>query len=89
MFHCRHENDPLLFDRNDHAGIERRDRRVAASIQFQRGDAVTFKIDDKEMEGEIAGLNVSLGCHLVSMYSIVHELYKHWNNLLKLFFYIA
>ena len=47
-------------------GIERRDRRVAASIQFQRGDAVIFKIGDKEMEGEIACLNVSPGCHLVS-----------------------
>ena len=46
-------------------GIERHDRRVAASIQFQRGDAVIFNIGGKEMEGEIAGLNVSQGCHLV------------------------
>ena len=48
-----------------HTDFERRDRHVAASIQFQRGDAVIFKIGDKEMEGEIAGLNVSPGCHLV------------------------
>lgn len=55
------------------ADIERRDRHVAASIQFQRGDAVVFKIGGKEMEGEIASLNVSPGCHLVRHCASVHS----------------
>ena len=48
---------------------------MAASIQFQRGDVVIFKIGGKEMEGEIASLNVSGGCHLVStcMHVDVHK----------------
>ena len=58
-----------------HTGNERRDRRVAASIQFQRGDAIIFKIGDKEMEGEIANLYVSPGCHLV-------RCYKNYKNIL-------
>ena len=58
-----------------HSGIERRDRRVAASIQFQRGDAIIFKIGDKEMEGEIANLHVSPGCHLVRSYEEILKIH--------------
>ena len=67
-----------------HTGNERRDRRVAASIQFQRGDAIIFKIGDKEMEGEIANLYVSPGCHLVRCY----KNYKNilFDNIISFFF---
>ena len=57
-------------------GIERHDRHVAASIQFQRGDAITFKVGDKEMEGEIANLCASsAGCHLVRYCEICKNIY--------------
>ena len=59
-----------------YTGNERRDRRVAASIQFQRGDAIIFKVGDKEMEGEIANLYVSPGCHLVRCYKIREILFQ-------------
>ena len=67
-----------------HTGNERRDRRVAASIQFQRGDAIIFKIGDKEMEGEISNLYVSPGCHLVRCY----EKFKNilFDNVSSFFF---
>lgn len=52
-----------------HAGNELRDRRVAASIQFQVGDRCQFRLEEGGgdiMEGEIVELNMSLGYHMVS-----------------------
>ena len=46
-------------------GIEQRDRSMAASIQFHVGNKCCFYIEGKRMTGEIAGLNVSPGIHMV------------------------
>ena len=47
-------------------GVERRDRHMAASIQFHVGNKCYFSIDGKRMNGEIASLNVEPGVQSVS-----------------------
>lgn len=49
-------------------GIEQRDRRVAASIQFQVGDKCQVRIAEGQMyRGEVSQLDATPGCHMVSV----------------------
>jgi hypothetical protein len=48
-----------------YAGVEERDRHIAATIQFHVGNRCYFYIDGKQMNGEIASLNIKPGTHLV------------------------
>ena len=49
-------------------GIEQRDRRVAASIQFQVGDKCQVRIaEGQTYRGEVSRLDVTPGCHTVSV----------------------
>lgn len=48
-------------------GIEQRDRRVAASIQFQVGDKCQVRIAEQTYRGEVSRLDATPGCHMVSV----------------------
>ena len=57
-----------------HTDIERFDREVASSIQFQIGDKCHFKLPESNVqEGEICALNTSADSHRVFVFDANEE----------------
>ncbi len=69
-----------------HTAIERFDRQVATSIQFQVGDKCRFKLPDSQtQDGEISALYSAEDCHTVYVYDASEEWVSSLLNSLNSF----